>query len=208
MPASTVAATVLGALTLTLGAATAGALEPGDSALATPYESAPGHGPSLSAVCQADGIVIGSHPWDQSNRNFQIWDGASMVVNVTTGAPQYWTRPAGDYRVRYAGTWYDIDGDQCTPFTPATVVHTPPPPVVEVTVPPATTVPEPTPETVPPTTSTVPPTTTTEPPVELVNNPPAPAPTLPETGSNAVPLAVAGASLIVLGAAACRYSRR
>lgn len=76
------AALITGALAATTGTAGAIDLTPPDgdgqqiladpSALTTHYDNAPGHGPSISATCDGDGIVFGHHPWnnlDPADRN-------------------------------------------------------------------------------------------------------------------------------------------
>lgn len=228
-----------GAALTTLGlAAPAGAADP-TSALVTPYVNAPGHQASLSAVCHGtDQVRIGSHPWDESHRNFQIWQDGRMLVNTTTGAAQYWDEPVGDYTIRYAGEAYEVDGDLCdqppattsTTAPPTTTTEAPPETTTTTEAPPETTTtteappettttstrPEPTippgtDETLPPPTSTTFATTpapTTEPPAVDLTAGYA-GKVLPATGQDELPLVVAGLGLMLTGGGlVARFGKR
>lgn len=117
---------------------------PNENALVTPYESAPGHTPSLSAYCHANGIVFGSHPWNRHQAQFQIFHNGKMVLNEKSGLEQHWTFPLGDYTIRYADKSYEVRQDRCdtqstTTSTPSTTSTSEPPTVTtETTVSPTT----------------------------------------------------------------------
>lgn len=155
-------------------AGVASATEPGTSALVTHYDAAPGKPDSISAEClDASTVRIGAHPWDRSSRSFQVFDGwavngqgqptGAMTVNVLTGAPQFWAKPAGPYLVRYAGKVYTVDGSLCAAAA-TTTTEAPTEPTTTTTEAPPTTTTE-APPTVTTSLTTPVPTTTTEAPL-------------------------------------------
>jgi hypothetical protein len=118
---------------------TAGAAEQEKSALATPYHSAPGHGPSISAWCHAKGIVFGYHPWDHTTRNFQVYEGVGvdakgrptgkLLLNVNPSVDEnspevHWTFDPGDYVIQYANNTYEVREDLCDTAPTTTTAST------------------------------------------------------------------------------------
>lgn len=139
------------------------------------YIPAPGHEPSIGVACDGDELVVSLRPWDRVARNFQVWAGPRLLVNVNEPAGEWRYATGTVTRLVWVGASYAVDDSDCTsapsttvpssttststPTTTSTAVATPStlPPVTVTTRPPATTVPPATSTSVSPTTVVVPP---------------------------------------------------
>lgn len=98
----------------------------GAATLAPAYDSAPGHGPSISVDCVGDRLAVGLHPWDRQPRNFQVWSDGRLLVNVNEPEGR-WTFERGTVtRLVWVGREYRVDDSDCVTAPSTTTTSTAP----------------------------------------------------------------------------------